>query len=81
MVVNTDRVTLPTDMEFNAKVLTTSNWPLFKHTQVLDRSYVGKMMPIPSFLAYDGFDKDVNAVTLTYVYPWKTRRILQRLVC
>ena len=55
---------LPSEHEFNAKILTTNSWPLFKHTQVHDQAYVLKIMPIPSFLTYDGFDQDINAIFL-----------------
>ena len=59
--IHRDRTTEP---EFNVKILTTTAWPLFKHTQMHDRAYVLKIMPIPLFLANDGFDQDIDAIVL-----------------
>ena len=57
-------IRIPTDNEFNTKILTSTQFPLFKNTDVNARATVPKIMPIITFLVYDGFEQDLDAVTV-----------------
>ena len=50
--------------QFSAKVTekgTTYSYPLLVHSNVGDTTELLQISPIPSFLVYDGFEKDLNA--------------------
>ena len=57
-------IRIPTDNELNTNILTATQFPLFKNTNVNARALVPKLMSIITFLVYDGFEQDLNAVTV-----------------
>ena len=61
-------IQIPTDNEFNTKILTSTQFRLFKNTDVNARVTVPKIMPIITFLVYDGFEQDLDAVTVYKEY-------------
>ena len=57
-------IRIPTDNEFNTKILTATQFPLIKNTDVNTRAIVPKIMPIITFLVYDNFDQDLDTVSV-----------------
>ena len=57
-------IRVPSEAEFNTKILTNTQFALFKNNDVNARAKVPKLMPIITFLVYDGFDMDLDAVTI-----------------
>ena len=57
-------IRIPSENEFNTKILTTSRYPLFRNADVPETVITPKIMPIITFLVYDGFDQDLDAVVV-----------------
>ena len=57
-------IRIPLETEFNAKIMTTSRFHLFKNAEVPETVITLKIMPIINFLIYDGFDQDLDAVVV-----------------
>ena len=55
----------PTDEDFESKLTNTQTWPLYTlRGNNLGTQEVAKIMPLPSFIIYDGFDKDLWAAEI-----------------
>ena len=65
-MVETVNCLTPTNEEFATKMAEPGNasFPWFKNASLTNNSSFIKIMPIPAFLVYDGFDKDLDAVTV-----------------
>ena len=57
-------IRIPSGTEFNTKILQTSRYPLFRSADVLKTVLTPKIMPIITFLVYDSFDQDLDAVVV-----------------
>jgi len=71
MVLPKDMVELvtcltPSQEDFDTKMDEPGNtqYPWFKTSQLTNTSLFPKIMPIPAFIVYDGFEKDLDAVTV-----------------
>ena len=57
----------PSNTEFDAKALNPDNsrvYTMFKHANLTHHFLIIKIMPIPSFLVYDGFETDLDTITV-----------------
>ena len=57
-------IRIPSEPEFNAKISSTSRFPLFRNADVHETAITPKIMPIITFLVYDGFDQDLDAIVV-----------------
>ena len=57
-------ICIPSEPEFNIKILQTSRYPLFCNADVPETVLTPKIMPIIIFLVYDSFDQDLDAVVV-----------------
>ena len=55
---------IPSKAEFNTKVLTTSRFPLFRNTDLPEMVITPKIITIVTFLVYDDFNEDLDAVVV-----------------
>ena len=65
-MVETVNCLTPTNEEFKTKMAEPGNasYPWFKNANLVNNSSFVKIMPIPAFLVYDGFEMDIDAVTV-----------------
>ena len=57
-------ICIPSEEEFNTKILQTWRYPLFRNADVLEIVITPKIMPIIPLLVYDRFDQDLDAVVV-----------------
>ena len=65
-MVETVNSLTPTNEELKTKMAEPGNasYPWFKNANLANNSSFIKIMPIPAFLVYDGFEIDIDAVTV-----------------
>ena len=65
-VADNNVIKIPNNVEFDTKRTTANgeNYPMFKNSGVTKEKDMMKLMPIPTFFAYDGFKHDLEVLTV-----------------
>ena len=65
-IVTKNTIKIPNDGEIYTKRATSNggNFPMFKNAHVTKEMELMKLMPIPTFLAYNGFEHDLEVLTV-----------------